>query len=50
MVSSKTMKTYYYLFLSALAVFVSCGKNYLEDETVPVGELIPRKDITLTRT
>ncbi|MBO6247359.1 MAG: serpin family protein [Bacteroidales bacterium] len=37
------------LALSALAALSSCAKSEAEDETVPVDELVPREDISLTR-
>ena len=38
------------LAISVLVALSSCAKSSLEDDTVPTDELIPREDITLTRT
>lgn len=38
------------LAISALLALGSCAKSSLEDDTVSTDELIPREDITLTRT
>ena len=38
------------LAISVLVTLSSCAKSSLEDDTVPTDELIPREDITLTRT
>ena len=37
------------LAITALATFTFCDKVNTDDDTVPADELIPRKDITLTR-
>ena len=43
------IRRYILLAITALATFSFCDKVNTDDDTVPTDELIPRKDITLTR-